>query len=428
MKIQSLSTITLLSMLLAACAPGTNGTASNADTATVPPPASATATTPPPVPCNPVESATANAPEQKATFAGQTRICAEPTNVAVDVTVVATGLDHPWAVEPLPDGNFLVTERAGRLRLISATGVKGQPISGLPRIETGGQGGLLDVALTPTFATDRTIYWSFTEARDGGNGTSVARGVLSTDRSRVEQARVIFRALPAYENHMHYGSRLAFGPDGMLYVTLGERADTPMRKHSQDPSTHLGTIVRITPDGTAPQDNPWIGKSNARPEVWTIGHRNVQASAFDAQGNFWIVEHGPKGGDELNLIRKGRNYGWPLVTFGEEYSGQPIANAVTTRTGFEDPVYYWDPVIAPSGAQFYTGTAFPAWRNSLFIGGLVPKSLVRLTIQNDKVTGEEHLLKERGKRLRDVRQGSDGALYIVTDEDNGELWRVAPRR
>jgi glucose/arabinose dehydrogenase len=342
--------------------------------------------------------------------------------------VLTKELATPWAVEPLPGGDLLVTEKPGRLRIVSATGAIGDPIAGLPPVDARGQGGLLDVALSPRFESDRTIYWTFTEPREGGNGTSIARGVLSADRRSLEQVRVIFRVLPTYAGTMHYGSRLAFGPDGMLYATFGERSQTPMRRYAQQQDSHLGKIVRIRPDGSAPPDNPLAGQPNAQPEIWSLGHRNVQAAAFDPQGRLWGIEHGTRGGDELNLIQKGKNYGWPLQAYGIEYSGSPIAGAVTAREGFEQPVYYWDPVIAPSGAQFYTGSAFPAWRGNLFIGSLGQQRLVRLTMNNGRVTGEEHLLIDRGQRLRDVRQGPDGALYIVTDQSKGELWRIAPRR
>ncbi|MCA1733993.1 MAG: PQQ-dependent sugar dehydrogenase, partial [Acidobacteria bacterium] len=335
---------------------------------------------------------------------------------------------NPWAVEPLPDGSLLVTEKPGRMRVVSSTGAIGEPIAGVPAVADRGQGGLLDVALSPSFASDRTIYWSFSEPRQGGNATSVARGVLSSDRSSLSQVRVIFRAQPTYDGRLHFGSRLAFGPDGMLYVTLGERSVKEVRPQAQHLDSHMGKILRITPTGEAPSDNPFVDRAGALPEIWTLGHRNVQGSTFDSQGRFWIVDHGPQGGDELNLIQKGKNYGWPVVTFGEEYSGAPIPNSVTTRSGFEDPVYYWDPVIAPSGAEFYTGEAFPAWRGSLFIGALREKRLVRLTLENGRVRGEEHLLTDRGQRVRDVRQGPDGALYLVTDEKNGELWKIVPRR
>lgn len=378
--------------------------------------------------CAPIETREANASDQRPAFAGQTRTCAVKSNVAFDVIVLARGLERPWAVKPLPDGDLLVTEKAGRLRVVSAKGEVGQPIGGVPEVDARGQGGLLDIALSPAFASDRTIFLSYAERREGGNGTAVARAVLSTDRRTLEDVRVIFRAEPAYDGRLHYGSRLAFGPDRMLYVTTGERSDAAMRKYSQQFDSHLGKVLRINPDGSAPKDNPFAGKAGAQPEVWTLGHRNVQSAAFDSAGRLWIVEHGARGGDEVNLIEKGKNYGWPLVTYGEEYSGRPIAGSVTARSGYEQPVYYWDPVIAPSGAQFYTGDAFPAWRGSLFIGSLGQRRLVRLTLENDKVTGEEHLLADRRHRVRDVREGADGALYVVTDESDGELWKLVPRR
>ncbi len=383
---------------------------------------------PAPPACPPLEMRPPNAPDQRPAFPGQTRACEVSSNVAFDIEVVARGLEHPWAVEPLPDGDLLVTERPGRMRIVSAAGELGQPIAGLPAVDARGQGGLLDVALSPNFDSDGTIYWSYAEPREGGNGTAVARGVLSADRRRVEQVGVIFRAVPTYDGTMHFGSRLAFGPDGMLYITTGDRSDRQMRRHAQQLDGDLGKVLRIDPDGSVPADNPFVGQSGARPEIWTLGHRNIQASAFDPQGRLWVVEHGTRGGDELNLIQKGKNYGWPIVAYGEEYSGQPIPDAVTDRPGYEQPVYYWDPVIAPSGAQWYTGSAFPEWRGSLFIGALRDTRLVRLVLEGDRVTGEEHLLAERGQRIRDVRQGPDGALYIVTDEANGELWRIVPRR
>jgi aldose sugar dehydrogenase len=363
--------------------------------------------------CKPLETRQANVPDQRPAFPGQTRACEEASEVGFQVEVLAKGLDKPWAVEPLPNGDLLVTEKPGRLRIVSAKGGVGPAISGVPKVDARGQGGLLDVALSPKFESDRTIFFSYAEPREGGNGTAVARAVLS-DKA-LKEVRVIFRVMPTYAGTMHYGSRLAFGPDGMLYVSTGERSDAPMRKYSQDPKSTLGKIVRVAPDGS-------------KAEIWTSGHRNVQAMAFDPQGRLWVVEHGAKGGDELNLVEKGKNYGWPLVAYGEEYSGRPFPGAVTAKPGFEQPVYYWDPVIAPSGAQFYSGEAFPDWRGSLFIGGLKDKKLVRLRLRDGKVSAEEHLLAERGQRIRDVRQGADGALYIVTDEANGELWRVAPRR
>jgi glucose/arabinose dehydrogenase len=377
--------------------------------------------------CRPVETRPSNAEGQQPASQGQTRACAVTSTVQPEVTVLARGLVHPWAVEPLPGGDLLVTERPGRLRIVSARGQVGDPISGLPAVDARGQGGLLDVALSPTFETDRTVFWSYAEAREGGNGTSVARGVLSADRKSVGQVQVIFRALPTYNGTMHFGGRLVFAPDGKLFLTTGERSDAPMRRYAQQLDSHLGKVLRINADGSAPEDNPFQGEQGARPEVWSYGHRNVQAAALDAEGRLWIVEHGTRGGDEMNRIEEGKNYGWPVQAYGEEYSGRPIGGAATQREGMEQPRYFWDPVIAPSGAQFYTGSAFPEWRNNLFVGGMVAKALVRLVLDDGKVTGEEHLLKDRNQRVRDVRQGPDGFLYIVTDEDNGELWKVAPR-
>jgi glucose/arabinose dehydrogenase len=378
--------------------------------------------------CAPIETREPDAAGQRPAFRGQTRACAVKSNVAFNVTVLANGLDRPWAVEPLPDGNLLVTEKPGRLRIVSAKGEVGPPITGVPKVDARGQGGLLDVALSPKFPADRTIFMSYAEPRQEGNGTTVARAVMSADRRNLEQVQVIFRVLPTYHGTLHYGSRLAFGPDGMLYITTGERSDAPMRKYAQQLDSHLGKILRVNPDGSAPKDNPFFGKDGAQPQTWTLGHRNVQAAAFDSQGRLWVVEHGTRGGDELNLIEKGKNYGWPVVAYGEEYSGSAIPNAVTAREGYEQPVYYWDPVIAPSGAQFYTGDAFPEWRGSLFTGALKEKRLVRLVLENNRVVGEEHLLADRRQRVRDVRQGPDGALYVVTDESNGQLWKLEPRR
>ena len=394
--------------------------------------------------CPQIETATPNAPAQTPAFPGQTRACAVSSGDIFDVTVVAKGLASPWAVEPLPDGNFIVTEKSGQLRIVTARGEIGQPITGvlavgqggvsavsgqggLPPITARGQGGLLDVALSPTFANDRTIFWSFSEQREGGSGTSVARGTLTADRRNLEQVRVIFRAMPTYNNGLHFGSRLAFGPDGMLYLTTGDRFDkATTRPQAQHLNSHLGKVMRISPDGTVPADNPFAKQAGALAEIWDVGHRNIQSAAFDASGQLWTVEHGAKGGDELNLIEKGKNYGWPIISYGEEYSGEPIPGNITAREGLEQPVYYWDPVIAPSGMEFYTGNAFPAWKGSVFIGGLASQRLVRLAIKDKRVTGEEHLLTDRGRRIRDVRQGPDGALYVVTDE--GELLKISPKK
>lgn len=396
--------------------------------------------------CQPVSLGTANSPEQKPAFAGQTRACAAKTNASIEVAVVAKGLANPWAVEPLADGSFLVTEKAGRMRIVTAGGKIGEPIEGLTPVAQGGvsgesglggmppitasrQGGLLDVALSPTFAKDRTIFWSFSEQREGGSGTSVARGVLSADGRKLSDVRVIFRALPTHNNGLHFGSRLAFAPDGKLFITLGDRFDkASMRPLAQSLEAHNGKVVRINPDGTVPTDNPFAGKEGAFKDIWSIGHRNLQSAVFDDQGRLWTVEHGARGGDELNQPEKGKNYGWPVATYGEEYSGQAISDGTTAKDGTEQPVYYWDPVIAPSGMEFYTGAAIPEWKGNIFVGGLASTRLVRLVMKDGRVAGEEHLLADRGSRIRDVRQGPDGFLYVVTDDSNGELLRIAPKK
>ena len=385
-----------------------------------------------PANCTALDTRSPNATGQQPAFRGQTRTCSVTSNVAFDVVVITSALDRPWAVEPLPDGQFLVTEKPGKMRIVSASGQVGEAIAGLPAIAAGGQGGLLDVALSPTFARDRTVFWSYSEPRDGGNGTAIARGALSVDGSRLDDVRVIFRVLPTYEGRQHFGSRIAFGPDGMLYSSFGDRSVAAMRPHAQRLDGHLGKVIRIRPDGSVPPDNPFAGRADAKSEIWAVGHRNPQGLAFDSQGRLWQVEHGTRGGDELNLIQKGKNYGWPLQAYGIEYSGtQPISSPVGASApsvaGMEQPTYFWDPVIAPSGLQSYTGNAFPAWRGSLFVGGLAGTRLVRLVLDGTRVVGEEHLLVDRKSRIRDVKQGPDGMLYLVTDAGPGELLKLVPK-
>ncbi|HYC55364.1 MAG TPA: PQQ-dependent sugar dehydrogenase [Candidatus Binatia bacterium] len=377
--------------------------------------------------CTPLETRDPDGSGQQPAFAGQTRACEARSNVAFDVVVLSRELEHPWAVEQLPDGDLLVTERPGRMRIVSADGKTGAPIQGVPAVVAKGQGGLLDVALSPQFASDRTIFWSYSEPRADGNGTSVARAVLSADRSRLEDVRVILRTRPSYDNNLHFGSRLVFATDGALFVTMGERSDKSMRQHAQKLDNHLGKVLRITAEGAAAPGNPFAGQEGALPEIWSLGHRNIQSAVLDQQGRLWEIEHGARGGDELNLVEKGKNYGWAIAAYGKEYIGFAISGAQTQRPGTEQPVYYWDPVIAPSGMEIYTGDAFPQWRGSVFVGGLKTERLVRLTLQNDRVTGEEHLLADRKQRIRDVRQGNDGFLYIVTDQSDGELWKLTPK-
>jgi glucose/arabinose dehydrogenase len=341
--------------------------------------------------------------------------------LAARVTDVARGLEHPWGLAFLPDGRMLVTERPGRLRVVARGGQVSEPLAGVPEVFARGQGGLLDVALSPSFARDRLVYLSFSERGEGGAGTAVARGRLG--ERGLEGTQVIWRQQPKVSGANHWGSRLVFRPDGTLFVTLGDRY--AYRDRAQDLSVTLGKIVRINADGSIPRDNPFVGRDGARPEIWSYGHRNVQSAALDASGRLWTVEHGARGGDELNSPQPGLNYGWPVVSYGVDYSGARIGVG-TSRQGMEQPVYYWDPVIAPSGALFYTGDAFPDWRNDLLVGSLRPGCLVRLKIDNNRDVHEERYLADLGERIRDVRQGADGLIYLLIDSPSGRILRLEP--
>lgn len=348
-------------------------------------------------------------------------------NGEIHVTGFAEGLSHPWAIAFLPEGDMLVSERDGRLRHITNTGEVSAPLEGVPAVDARGQGGLLDVALHPDFASNRLVYLSFSEAGDGGNGTAVARGRLSADLSALEDVEVIFRQLPKVDSTAHFGSRLVFGRDGNLFVTLGDRQASRYRGEAQNLASHIGKIVRIAPDGAVPADNPFVGQTDARPEIWAYGIRNPQAAALHPEtGALWEIEHGPRGGDELNVIAPGANYGWPVVTLGREYTGFTIGDGLKTAPGMIDAIYSWTPVIAPSGMIFYSGDAFPAWQGNLFVGGLASTALVRLELDGERVVSEERLLEPFGLRIRDVAQGPDGALYVATDENAGQILKIAP--
>lgn len=378
----------------------------------------------------PVETAPPNAPNQKPAFPGQTRAPEQKLNVAFDMVTVAEGLNRPWGIAFLPDGNILVTERPGTLRVVSAEGKLSEPVAGLPKVDPRGQGGLLGVAIDPDYANNQLIYWSYAEPRvKEMNNTAVARGKLVLGaKPKVEKVQVIFHQTPALKSTLHFGSRLVFWKDGTLFVTTGDRSITEGRMQSQLKDGLLGKVVRINPDGSIPKDNPFVGEKGVRPEIWSIGHRNIQGATLHPQtGELWTIEHGARGGDELNIPRKGKDYGWPTITYGIEYQGGPITGDITAKEGMEQPVYYWDPVIAPGGMTFYTGSLFPEWKNSLFIGGLGSTHLVRLSLDGEKVVGEERLLTDLKERLRDVVQGPDGALYLVTDNKDGRLLKLVPK-
>jgi glucose/arabinose dehydrogenase len=340
--------------------------------------------------------------------------------LSVRVSTVATGLQNPWGVAFLPDGRYLVTEKPGRMRVVSAKGEVGKPLDGLPEIEAAGQGGLLDVALHPDFARNGQIYFSYTEPGGGGNGTAVARAKLES--GRLADVQVVFRQSPKLPGRHHYGSRLVFAKDGTLFVTLGERY--ARKNDAQTLDNHMGKVVRITADGKVPPDNPFVARAGALPEIWSIGHRNLQGAALHPQtGELWTHEHGPQGGDEINVAQSGKNYGWPVITYGEDYGGGKIGEG-SEKAGLEQPLYKWVPSIAPSGMVFYGGERLKEWSGNVLIGSLKFQQLVRLELDGNKVVREERMLKELGERIRDVRQGPDGALYLLTDERNGKLLRV----
>ena len=341
---------------------------------------------------------------------------------AIRVVTVVEGLEHPWGMAFLPDGRMLVTERPGRLRVIENGRLRAEPIAGLPPIAAQGQGGLLDVAPHPDFASNGWIYLSYAGAGPGGVGTEVGRGRLVD--GRIDEWQRLFVLEPKSRNGRHFGSRLVFDRKGYLYITLGDRGD---RDRAQDLADHAGAVIRLHDDGRVPADNPFVGNPAARPEIFSYGHRNLQGAALHPEtGALWVHEHGPQGGDELNIVQAGANYGWPVITYGAEYvSGRPIGEG-THKEGMAQPLYHWTPSIAPSGMAFYTGDRFPQWRGDLFVGALKFQLLARLELDGDQVTAEERLLQGRLGRIRDVADGPDGFLYLLTDAPNGQLVRLEP--
>jgi glucose/arabinose dehydrogenase len=368
----------------------------------------------------PAETARANAPDQQPAFDNQTRAPQPTTAPKIGTEVVAEGLPQLWSMEFLPDGRMLVTAKQGAMHIVSEEGEAGPAIAGVPKVASGGQGGLLDVALAPDHATSGMIVFSFSEPRQDGNGTAVASAKLVADDKgggRLENVNVIFRQTPSFDGRSHFGSRLVFGPNRELYVTVGERSDAGMRVQAQQLDSGLGKVFRIDATGKALSDNPFAKTEGALPEIWSLGHRNMQAAALDGQGRLWTVEHGPRGGDELNRPQAGKNYGWPDVTYGIDYSGRPIGSGITEKAGTEQPAYYWDPVIGPSGMAFYDGDAIPEWKNSFLVGGLVSQGVVVLHMDGDKVAYEERVPLEA--RIRDVKVGPDGAVYALTETRGG---------
>jgi glucose/arabinose dehydrogenase len=372
----------------------------------------------------PVETNQANTNYAPA-FAGQTRVSGVKTSTPYKTSVLSSALSSPWGITALPDGRLLITEKGGTMRIATTTGTLSSPIIGLPAVNASGQGGLLGVCVDPQFSSNRMIYWVFSENVAGGNQTSVAKGKLSASETTVENISVIYRANPAANvGNLHYGGRIVFDNTGNLMISTGERSDLSTRPLAQSISAALGKVLRITTNGQPAVGNPAFTQSGALPELYSIGHRNPQGLAIHpVTGELWESEHGPRGGDEINRVQGGANYGWPTITYGIEYSGATIGNGIQQQTGMQQPVYYWDPVISPSGITFYKGNNIPEWQNNLFIAALSGKHIVRLVINNNVVTGEERLLADQNQRFRDITQGTDSALYAVTDE--GKLFRIS---
>lgn len=362
----------------------------------------------------------------KPAFREQTRAPSVKTKTELEVTILSQDIGRPWGITHLPDGRLLITDKTGFMQIFQTDGSLVSKVTGFPIVDSHGQGGLLDVALDPNFETNRMVYWTFSEPYETGNLTSVAKGVLAKDEKTIENSEVIFRATPAYDGVLHYGSRLVFDKDGYLFVSTGERSDIETRSQAQDLHSGLGKVVRIDTDGNPAPNNPFTHKDAVLSQIYSYGHRNVQGLALHPEtGELWASEFGPKGGDELNLIKAGSNYGWPIITYGLEYSGKTIGNGKTQQDTMEQPVYYWDPSVSPSGITFYNGE-IKEWKNNIFLACLSGQHIVRLVLSNNKVIGEERLLEKEGERFREVHQGKNGELYAITD--TGKIYKVAKKK
>ncbi|MFD0795186.1 PQQ-dependent sugar dehydrogenase [Mucilaginibacter litoreus] len=372
----------------------------------------------------PVETQNPNS-TYKPAFKGQTRIGGVKTKTAYTATVINSNLKNPWGIHILPDGRFLITEKAGAMRILKANGDFDKQITGFPAVLFRGQGGMLDVTIDPAFASNRMVYWAYAEEATDGSLLAIAKAKLSADETKLENVQVIYRAKPAYKGNLQYGARIVFDKQGNLFISTGERSGADIRMKAQDLSAGIGKIIHITKAGKAVAGGPFAGKANALPEVYAYGFRNPDGLAWNSQtGELWEAEFGPRGGDEVNIIKAGKNYGWPVITYGIEYSGEKVGDGIQQKEGMVQPVYYWDPTISPGGITFYTGN-IAEWKNNLMVGGLSGAHIARLVIKNNKVVGEERLLRDKNERWRALVTGKDGALYGITD--SGKLYRIGKK-
>ncbi|WP_316736394.1 PQQ-dependent sugar dehydrogenase [Pedobacter aquatilis] len=374
---------------------------------------------------NPVETEKPTA-DFKPAFEGQTRIAGVKTSTALDVSIINDKLERPWAISELPKGGFLITQKGGNMVILTADGKLSKTIEGLPKVDDSGQGGLLDVTLDPDFAKNRMIYWAYSEPQTKGVLLAIAKGKLSANETAIENQTIIYRVTPAYGGKLQYGSRIVFDKNGNLFVSTGERSGGDIRIQAQYLNSSLGKILHLTKDGKAVPNGPFAGKADARPEIYAYGLRNPDGLAINPlTGDLWEAEFGPRGGDEVNLIKPGKNYGWPIITYGTEYSGKKVGDGIQQKEGMEQPVYYWNPSISPGCIAFYNGSAIPEWKGNLFVGALSGSHIIRLVIKDNKIVGEERLLEGKGERFRDMVEGKDGAMYSVTD--NGKLYKIAKK-
>lgn len=364
---------------------------------------------------------------QEPAFIGQTRIGRIETVTVFKIDTIATGLDRPWGVDFLPDGRMIVTEKPGRVRIVDQKGVVGDSIRGMLPVHFQQDGGLMDIVTAPDFVSSRELFWAFSEKKDTGYVPTLARGVLSEDERQLEDVTIIYRAEPAIGSVMHYGTKLLFDAGGHLLATIGERFEPRIRNRAQDLSSAFGKVIRIDRTGAAASGNPFVGQADALPEIWAYGFRDPQGLAIHPEtGELWLSDHGPRAGDEINLVEAGKNYGWPVISYGLEYSREPVNGGLTQADNMQQPLYYWDPAVAPAGICIYSGRLIPEWKNNLFVACLRGKHLIRLTIDGHKITGEERLLSDWDRRIRGVCEGPDGALYLWTDEAKGCIVRIVP--